>query len=125
MEIAAGIFAFLVAIACAFQLALSAGAPWGRLTMGGRIAGRLPLLMRLLALAQALLLAFLAIVVLARAGLALPGLFGASKVLIWLAVGVSALSFAANMLTPSKWERIIWAPVGASLTSCSLLVALG
>ena len=125
MEIAAWMFAFLAAVVCAFQLALSAGAPWGRLTMGGRIAGRLPPLMRISALAQALFLAFLAFVVLARAGLAFPGLFGASKALAWLAVGVSALSFAANILTPSKWERIAWAPVGVALTACSVLVALG
>jgi len=81
--------------------------------------------MRVSALAQAVFIAFLAIVVLARAGLAPTGFLEASKVLIWVAVGVSALSLTANLVTPSKWERIAWAPVGAALTVCSVLVAVG
>lgn len=124
MTVAAWIYAALTAVACAFQLALAAGMPWGHLAMGGRFPGRFPPPMRVGAVVQALVLAGLALVVLSRAGVALPQWSAASTKLIWVVVAISGLSALMNLATPSKWERILWAPVGLTMLATSLVVAL-
>ena len=91
--------------------------------MGGRFPGRFPPAVRALALFQALLLAFFGVVVLVRAGMAFPEWHAVSVKLIWGVVIFSALSVVANVATPSKWERITWAPVAILLFACSLVVA--
>jgi hypothetical protein len=53
----------------AFQVALAAGAPWGAYAMGGAFPGTFPVTLRIAALAQAVLIAGMAAVVLSLAGL--------------------------------------------------------
>ena len=84
--LAAGGFAIVVAGVIAFQIGLALGAPWGSYAMGGAFPGRFPPRMRGAALVQAALLAVIAVIVLSRAGLVLPGLAEAARWLIW-AVG--------------------------------------
>ncbi len=69
-----------------FQVALALGAPWGEYAMGGAFPGRFPLRLRVAAAVQAVVLIALAVVVLAFAGLLLPGLAQAAPWLIWLVV---------------------------------------
>lgn len=121
---AAHIFAVLTGITILFQLALAAGAPWGALAMGGRYPGRFTARLRIAAIVQALVLVLLASIVYSRAGILLPSWYGFSQTAIWLVVGINALSSFMNLITPSKWERILWAPVALSLLVCSLIVAL-
>jgi hypothetical protein len=123
--IAAALFALLIVLACLFQLALAAGAPWGHLAMGGKYPGRFPPGLRVAAIVQLLVLAALALVVLVRAGFLLPGWRGASGTLIWLVVAFSAVSALANLATPSRWERALWGPVTLGLLASSVVVALG
>ena len=118
------LFAAVTLISVLFQLALAAGMPWGHLAMGGRFPGKFPPALRIGAVVQAALLAFLACVVLARAGVAFPDLSNLANVLIWIAVGISGLSLIMNLITPSKWERRLWAPVALLMTLSSLIVAL-
>jgi hypothetical protein len=73
--------------------------------------------------AQAILLAALGVIVLARAGLILPGLRELAGPGAWVAVGVSALSLVANLATPNRWERRLWAPVAALMLATSWYVA--
>jgi hypothetical protein len=73
---------------------------------------------------QGALLVALALVVLARSGLALRRWTRASAWLIWLVVAICALSLILNLITPSAGERAIWAPVVAVLLVCSLVVAI-
>lgn len=109
-----------------FQCALALGAPWGHLTMGGRFSGRLPGPMRVAAVAQALVLVLAGGVVLARAGVvALPQWLASASTLIWAVVGLSAVSLLLNLITPSRAERRLWAPVVAVMLASSLVVALG
>jgi len=117
---AAILFALLAVMAILFQIALAAGAPWGHLTMGGRFAGRLPPSMRVAAVVQGAVLATLGVLVLARAGLAVAF----PSWTIWIAVGISGISLVMNLATPSKGERMLWAPVGAAMLATSLVVAL-
>lgn len=107
-----------------FQVALAAGAPWGEFAMGGASAGQFPPSLRIAALVQAGLLILLALVVLARAGVILPGWWHASRWLIWLVVAFTGLSFVLNLITPSAGERAIWAPVAFLMLLSSGMVAL-
>lgn len=63
--------------------------------------------------------------VLARAGLILPGWSRLSRRLIWGVVAFSALSLVLNLLTPSAGERAIWAPVALVLLASSAVVVRG
>ena len=109
-------YAGLAALPVLMHLAVAAGAPLGRLTVGGRFSGRLPPLWRALALVQGALLATMAGAVLARAGL------GASPLalLFWPATALTLLSLAANAASPSRPERLLWTPVLALMAAAAL-----
>jgi hypothetical protein len=79
--------------------------------------------MRVSAIVQAVLLAGLAVVILARAGFILPGLWGVSHWLVWIVVAITALSLVLNLITPSAGERAIWVPTLLLLLISSLIVA--
>ncbi|MCR9152328.1 MAG: hypothetical protein NXH83_19370 [Rhodobacteraceae bacterium] len=100
-------YAGLTALPVLMHLAVAAGAPLGRLTVGGRFPGRLPHAWRVLALVQAALLCTMAAAVLARAGAAALPL----APLFWPAVALTVLSLAANAASPSRPERLLWTPV--------------
>jgi len=123
-QAAARSFAALIAIVCLFQLALAAGAPWGEFAMGGAYPGVFPPSMRVAAVAQAAVLAGFALIVLIRAGLALPRWRRAAGWGVWTAVALMAISVVLNLITPSGMERLIWAPVTVLLFLLSLRVAL-
>jgi hypothetical protein len=118
------VFALVTTGIIAFQLALALGARWGSYAMGGKFPGRYPPAMRAAALAQAALLALLAVVVLSKAELVLPSVSQALPSLIWLAVAFSAVSVALNSITPSSGERRLWVPVAVVMLVSSLAVAL-
>ena len=121
--IAAIIYAIVTFGVVAFQIALAAGAPWGAYAMGGASPGRFSPAMRVSAVVQALLLAGMAVVILARAKLILPGWFGVSHWLVWVVVALTALSLVLNLITPSARERAIWVPTLLVLLISSLIVA--
>ena len=122
-RVAAIIYAVVMLGVVAFQIALVAGAPWGAYAMGGASPGQFPPAMRVSAIVQAGLLTGMAIVILARAGLILPGWWRASHWLAWVVVALTALSLVLNLITPSGGERAIWAPTLALLLISSLIVA--
>jgi hypothetical protein len=122
--IAALVFTVAAAGVVVFQSALALGAPWGSYAMGGAIPGRFPPPMRLAALIQASVVAFIALAVLSAAGLVLPDLAAAYPWLIWLVVVLSAVALFLNAISRSAGERRLWVPVTAVLLLSSLLVAL-
>jgi hypothetical protein len=123
-RMAALLYAIISLGVVTFQLALAAGAPWGEFAMGGAFPGQFPPALRVAAVVQAALLVGMAAVVLARAGLILPGWSRASRWLIWFVVGFAALSLMLNLTTPSAGERAIWAPTAFLLLISSCIVAL-
>jgi hypothetical protein len=123
-RIAAIVYAIVTLVVVAFQLALAAGAPWGEYAMGGAFPGQFPPALRVAAIVQAALLAGMAAVVLARAGLILPRWARASRWLVWAVVVFAALSLILNLLTPSAGERALWAPTALLLLISSAAVAL-
>lgn len=123
-RLAGFVYGIITLVVVAFQIALAAGAPWGAYAMGGAYPGQFPPELRVAAIIQAALLAFFALVVLARAGILLPKWSRTSRWLIWVVVAFSAVSLILNTITPSASERAIWAPMTLVMLVCSLIVAL-
>jgi hypothetical protein len=121
---AAIVFTVLSGIAIVFQACLAAGLPWGAASMGGRFPGKYPPRMRVVAVANMMLLAFLASLVVSKANVALPALKPVADTGIWFVVAFCALGTVLNTITPSKIERI-WAPLLLVQLIASVLVALG
>ena len=122
--VSALVFALAAAGVVAFQIALALGAPWGAYAMGGAFPGRYPPPMRVAAIVQAVVIAFIAIAVLSAAGLVMPDLAIAFPWLIWVVVAFSALAVVLNAISRSAGERRIWVPVAVVLLLSSLAVAL-
>lgn len=122
--LAAIIFTVLILFVIIFQLALALGAPWGEFAMGGKFPGKMPHKMRLTALVQIILLAFIALIVLVRADFVYKEYFEYSRTAIWGVVAFSLLGAILNTITPSKKERILWAPVSIMLFICGVIVAI-
>jgi hypothetical protein len=122
--VAARIYAVVSFGVIAFQIALALGAPWGAYAMGGAFPGQFPPELRVAAVVQAVILAGLALVVLARAGITLPKWSRTSRWLVWVVVAFSALSLVLNLITPSARERAIWAPVALIMLISSVIVAV-
>lgn len=112
--------AILAALPLVMHLAVAAGAPLGRFTVGGRFPGRLPPAWRGLAIVQAGLLALMAGAVLARAELISSGL----APLFWPAVGLTLLTLVANAASPSRPERLLWTPLIALMAVAALGVGM-
>lgn len=123
--VAALLFAITAAGVVAFQLALAAGAPWGAYAMGGAFPGRYPPALRVLAVVQGAVVAILACVVLADAGVAMTGVAVSLPWAIWVVVLFSAVAVILNAISRSAGERRIWVPVALVLVATSLVVALG
>jgi len=121
---AAFVFGIFTVVGVIFQFALAMGAPWGEMTIGGKFPGRLPPKMRVAALVQLVLLVFIGLIVLTRAGIIFEGLFDFSKYAIWFVVALCAVSAILNTITPSKKERMLWAPVTIILFICAFVVAM-
>ena len=95
-----------------FQLALALGAPWGRAAYGGAIERPTPK-MRASSAVASVVWAFIALVTLRRGGHPAPRVLPERvvPVVMWIAVGLLAVGSVLNLITPSRLERMIWAPV--------------
>ncbi len=120
--VAAIVFTVLTGIVIIFQGCLAAGVPWGAASMGGRYPGKYPPNMRVVAVLNMILLAFLCAIVLSEAGVMFAWLKSISRVGIWFVVGFFVLATILNTITPSKIERI-WAPVSFLSLVASIIVA--
>ena len=118
-------FCAVIALLGAFQLALAAGAPWGRLAWGGGHA-RLPAALRIGSLVSILIYAVFAIIVLERAGLiaVLPSP-DIARMGIGVIAGYLALGIVMNAISRSPPERFVMTPVAIALCGASGIVALG
>lgn len=120
-QVFATAYAALACLPTMMHLALAAGAPLGRFTVGGRFPGRLPGPWRALALLQAGLLLGMACVVLDRTGALALGLPGFA---FWAVLALTLLTTVANAASPSRPERLLWTPVTIAMSAAVLGVAL-
>jgi len=123
-QVLAVVYALATGVVVLFQLGVAAGKAWGEYTMGGRYPGRLPAVMRLAALVQAVVLAVLAAIVLDAAGLLGLDWMAQTPWLPFVPVAVSALSLVLNASSRSEPERRTWTPVAIVLLVSSLAVAI-
>jgi hypothetical protein len=121
--IAALIYAVLMLIVVLFQFCLTVGLPWGAASMAGKYPGKYPPKMRVVSLINMIILSFLAIIVLVKADVILSQFKSFSIVAIWFVVAFSAIGSVLNIITPSKIERKIWAPVTILQLIASSIVA--
>ena len=114
-EMAAILYALVIGIVVLFQFCLIMGAPWGKITQGGRNEGRLPASGRLAAILSIPILFFMGASITSAAGL-VPNWTGWTA---YAAIAIQALNTTLNWITQSKPERILWGPI----TSIMLLIA--
>lgn len=118
IQIAAMSYVVIVSGVIVFQFCLIAGAPWGRVTQGGRYEGRLPVAGRAGAALSILLLAFMASGIASAAGI-VPNW---SMWTAYVALAIQALSTTLNWITPSSAERRLWGPVTAVMVALAAYV---
>lgn len=108
-----------------FQVALLAGAPWGRLAWGGQHRV-LPRKLRIGSAVSVGLYAAFGYVALGKAGLVAPlGGTAFTTVAVWGLAGYFALGVAMNAISRSKPERFAMTPVALLLAVLYLVIALG
>lgn len=114
-QMAAILYALIIALVVLFQLCLIFGAPWGQITQGGRYEGPLPVGGRVVATLNVPTLIFMGASITSAAGL-MPNWADWTT---YAAIAVQALSTTLNWITPSQKERFLWGPI----TSIMLLLA--
>ena len=107
IQAAAVLYSIIIVLVIIFQCCLIGGAPWGKITQGGKHDGKLPISGRIVALLSILLLLFMAGGILSAAQLPpdWPNWAG------WSALAIQLVSTVLNIITPSTVERRLWAPV--------------
>ncbi|MYM54528.1 hypothetical protein [Thalassovita mangrovi] len=121
-ELLAQLYALLCLGVIVFQLLLIAGLPLGEYTQGGQNKGALPPRGRVMAALSILVLGFMALAILSAVGFAggfWPRWTG------WVAVGLSALTSTLNWITPSRKERMFWAPIATVMLALAAYVMIG
>ncbi|TFD52242.1 hypothetical protein E3T55_06445 [Cryobacterium frigoriphilum] len=111
-----GLAALLLTGLVGFQLALAFGAPWGRAAYGGATE-RPTEKMRVSSAVASVVWSLIALVVLRRGGYRVPPLVPGRAVsaVMWIVAGLLAVGLILNIITPSRLERMIWAPVSLVL----------
>lgn len=107
-----------------FQLLLAAGAPLGRLAWGGQYRV-LPTRLRVGSLVSTCLYAVFSLVVLDRAGMLSVLPRQTARILVWVILGLFSLGAIPNLISRSRPERYVMAPLSLFLSGLSLVVALG
>jgi len=113
----------VLSLVIALQILLAGGLPLGRAAWGGQ-QRVLPPRMRWASLAAAILLGVAAQVVAARAGLVPGGDAAMVRVAVWVFAGFFALNTLANVVSTSRVERFVMAPMTLLLLACFVVVAL-
>ncbi len=122
-QIAAYVFAGVMAALCVFQIALAAGAPLGRFAWGGATE-RLPMPLRVGSLVSLLIYGACTTMVLDRAKLIDVVADNISHVGAWVVAGFLSLGVAMNAISRSKPERFTMTPVALVLAASAYVVAL-
>lgn len=114
----------ILALVAAFQIALAAGAPWGRLAWGGSHVV-LPTRLRIGSLVAVLIYTVIVVIAFTRLGALQVLPQGAAVVAMWIVFGYFALGIVLNAASRSKPERLVMTPTTVVLAVLSLLIALG
>lgn len=119
---AAWAFVAITAGLTLFQLALAAGAPWGRFAFGGAHR-RLPLGYRFGSVISILIYVLCAAIILDRAGYVDLFAGEVSKIGAWVIVALLIPGIVMNAISRSTPERLTMTPVALALAACAIVVA--
>lgn len=116
--------AVVLALLAVFQVALAAGAPWGRLAWGGT-HDVLPPKLRVGSIVAVIIYAAIVVIAFTRLGAlrVLPD--GVAAVAMWVVFGYLALGVLMNAISRSRPERLVMVPTAVVLAVLSLFIALG
>lgn len=108
-----------------FQLALAAGAPWGRAAWGGA-ADRLPPVLRLASGLASIVLVGVGLVVLRRGGFTVPAPLPDRWLArtCWVLAVLAGVNTIANLASASELERNLMAPAAGTLAVLCAVLAL-
>jgi len=123
--LAAIAFCVLLGLLVVFQLALVAGAPWGRFAWGGQHEGVLPARLRVGSVVSIVLYTLFGLIALDRSGVLVWLPAGVSQVAMWVVFAILALGTVMTALSRSKPERFVMTPVALVLAILALIIALG
>ena len=84
----------------------------------------MPASMRAAAVVQAIVIALLAAVVLAHAGVVFESWVDSAGWLVWVVVAVSGVTLILNSVTSSALERRAWVPIAVVMLASSITVAV-
>ncbi len=106
-----------------FQLLLASGAPWGEFSWGGGYPGVLPKKLRIASLMLTGLWLGMAIILADYGQIITIGIHRSlGQLLVWILTGLLAIGTVLNLITPSKKEKLLWAPIAAvSFLACGYL----
>lgn len=114
----------ILAALAVFQIALAAGAPWGRFAWGGQHRV-LPTNLRIGSIVSVAIYALMAFVAWERAGASslLPD--AVAQVAMWVIVVYFVLGIVMNAFSRSRHERYTMTPIATALAILSLFIAVG
>ncbi len=121
--IAAIVLTVLLALLAAFQIALIAGAPWGRFAWGGQ-ERVLSTRRRWGSAVSIVIYAVIALIALDRVGIVALIPDPLAVVCAWVVFGYFCLGIVLNAISRSKPERYTMTPITLILAVLSLLVAV-
>ncbi|MFS2241227.1 hypothetical protein [Microbacterium sp. OR16] len=116
--------AVILALVAVFQIALAAGAPWGRFAWGGSHQV-LPTRLRVGSAVSVLIYAVIAATAFTRVGAVQLLPKDLAVVAMWVVVGYFTLGILMNAASRSRPERLAMVPTTVVLAVLSLLIALG
>lgn len=120
--VAVSLATLILLVLCVFQIALAAGAPFGRLAWGG--AHRLlPVRQRIASAAAPLIYAFFASFPLQKTGYVDVWPSGWIEPGIWIIACYLAVSVGLNAMSKSRPERLVMTPVAAALAILFFIIA--
>jgi hypothetical protein len=122
VDTAAYIFLGVTVALALFQIALAAGAPWGRFAWGGAQA-RLPVALRIGSVVSLLIYSACAAIVSDRAKLIDVVGDDVSGIGAWVVAGFFSLGVVMNAISRSKPERFTMTPVALVLAASAYVVA--
>lgn len=107
-----------------FQIALAAGAPWGRFAWGGQHRV-LPRNLRIGSVVSILIYAIIAFIAWERVGTSALLPDTVAQIAMWVVFGYFTLGILMNVISRSRPERFTMTPIVTVLAVLSLLIALG
>jgi hypothetical protein len=114
----------ILALLAAFQIALAAGAPWGRFAWGGQHRV-LPRKLRIGSVVSIVIYALIAFIAWERPGVTSVLPDAVAQVAMWVVFAYFVIGVLMNAISRSKPERYTMTPVVLVLAVLSLLIAMG